>query len=227
MKKFREKGFTLVELLIVIALIAILSVAVLATINPIEQANKANDSTVQNDAAEIMNAYERYYASQQKYPWQIFTGGTPIGAAAAVGLRSDSYGFGICSGASTVAALQASEAVGKAVACSASDAVPNLLISSSELKDSFAGKNEFQGLFKATPVTQDALWTLKEANANSIYVCYIPKANANRIDSTKMRCINTTTGVISKVGGTCSATVEDWDTPVVDGTQAMYRCVPE
>jgi len=39
--KTRSKGFTLVELLIVIALIAILSVAVLATINPIEQANKA------------------------------------------------------------------------------------------------------------------------------------------------------------------------------------------
>ena len=36
-----KRGFTLVELLIVIALISILSVAVLATINPIEQANKA------------------------------------------------------------------------------------------------------------------------------------------------------------------------------------------
>ena len=55
MNKFREKGFTLVELLIVIALIAILSVAVLATINPIEQANKANDSTTQNDAAEVID----------------------------------------------------------------------------------------------------------------------------------------------------------------------------
>ena len=64
-----KKGFTLVELLIVIALIAILSVAVLATINPIEQSNKAKDSTVQNDAAEVMNAYERYYTVKQTYPW--------------------------------------------------------------------------------------------------------------------------------------------------------------
>ena len=40
-RKIFESGFTLVELLIVIALIAILSVAVLATINPIEQSNKA------------------------------------------------------------------------------------------------------------------------------------------------------------------------------------------
>jgi len=67
--KTRSKGFTLVELLIVIALIAILSVAVLATINPIEQANKAKDSTMQNDAAEVLNAYERYYAAQASYPW--------------------------------------------------------------------------------------------------------------------------------------------------------------
>lgn len=68
-RKVFEKGFTLVELLIVIALIAILSVAVLATINPIEQSNKAKDSTVQNDAAEVMNAYERYYTVKATYPW--------------------------------------------------------------------------------------------------------------------------------------------------------------
>ena len=55
------KGFTLVELLIVIALIAILSVAVLATINPIEQSNKARDAKFKNDAAEVMNSYERFW----------------------------------------------------------------------------------------------------------------------------------------------------------------------
>ena len=70
----RVAGFTLVELLIVIALISILAVAVLATINPIEQSNKARDARVQNDAAEVMNAYERYYASIQSYPWMDFEG---------------------------------------------------------------------------------------------------------------------------------------------------------
>lgn len=225
--KIKNLGFTLVELLIVIALIAILSVAVLATINPIEQSNKANDSTVQNDAAEVMNAYERYYASQQKYPWEYFTT-TPIGSAAAVGLRSDTLGFGICSGAGTVAALQALSAVGIATACSAADTVPNLLISSSELKSSFVGKKEFQSLKLATPVIKDALWTLKAANENSIYVCYIPKANANRIDAAKMKCIDLATGTVTKVGvGSCSATVTNWDVPVTVGTEAMFRCVPE
>ena len=68
-KRAVSTGFTLVELLIVIALIAILSVAVLATINPIEQTNKARDAKFKNDAAEVLSAYERYFASQNNYPW--------------------------------------------------------------------------------------------------------------------------------------------------------------
>ena len=97
-KNIARRGFTLVELLIVIALISILAVAVLATINPIEQANKARDARVQNDAAEVMNAYERYYASLQQYPWEIFA--DALSTADAVAFRSDDFGFGICNSTS-------------------------------------------------------------------------------------------------------------------------------
>lgn len=222
-----EKGFTLVELLIVIALIAILSVAVLATINPIEQSNKARDARVQNDAAEVMNAYERYYASQQDYPWTYFTGGDGIGAAAAVLLRSDTYGFGICAGDPLSAeALLLADASAVAGSCSAADDFPNLLISSSELKSSFAGKDEFEPVVDGTH-PEYALWTAKVADGNSLYVCYIPKAKANKIDATKMRCINTLGQVIESGSGTCTVAVDSWDLPVTDGTEAMFRCVPE
>lgn len=224
-KHLSKNGFTLVELLIVIALIAILSVAVLATINPIEQSNKARDSRVQNDAAEVMNAYERYYASQQAYPWEYFTT-NPLGPAAAVLLRSDTYGFGICSGAANVAGLEAADANVAAADCDASDDVPNLLISSSELKSSFVGKDEFEPVRDTTHL-EYGLWTAKVANGNSIYVCYVPRANANRIVASKMRCINAD-GTVSKIGeGACTAVVADWDVPVVNGTSAMFRCVPE
>lgn len=65
----RQKGFTLIELLIVIVVLGILAVAILSAINPIEQINKATDSGTQSDAAELINALERYYSSNQKWPW--------------------------------------------------------------------------------------------------------------------------------------------------------------
>lgn len=64
-----RKGFTLIELLIVVALIGILAVALLSAINPIEQAKKARDAGRKSDAAELLNAYERYYSTYGCYPW--------------------------------------------------------------------------------------------------------------------------------------------------------------
>lgn len=231
-----ERGFTLVELLIVIALIAILSVAVLATINPIEQSNKARDSRVQNDAAEVLNAYERYYSSKQHYPWEEFTnGGTEgaIGANDEVVLRSDTYGFGICSDQNNQASLISQDPLDAPGSCT-TGTYANLLIQTSELKSSFAGKDEFQPVIAgtATGLTQ-AMWVVRAVNADSLYVCYVPKAKANREDTTKMRCI-TTAGVVQQVGtGSCVAAVTaNWTVDpstliATTPTAAVFRCVPE
>lgn len=83
----REKGFTLIELLIVVALIGILAVALLSAINPVEQGRKARDAGRKSDAAELLNAYERYNATFGCYPWnsgsaQTVTCGTTIRSAA-------------------------------------------------------------------------------------------------------------------------------------------------
>lgn len=67
-KRF-QKGFTLVEILIVITLIGILAVAVLSALNPLEQIRKARDSGRQSDARTLLSAYERFYSSYQCYPW--------------------------------------------------------------------------------------------------------------------------------------------------------------
>lgn len=63
---------------LIVTVISIISVAVLSTINPIEQTNKARDSRMQNDCAEMLNAFERFYAVNNKYPWQTTKNSTGI-----------------------------------------------------------------------------------------------------------------------------------------------------
>lgn len=62
-------GFTLIELLVVISVIGVLAVAVLATINPIEQINRSRDTRTRSDAQQLNAASERFYATQELYPW--------------------------------------------------------------------------------------------------------------------------------------------------------------
>lgn len=233
-KKMASRGFTLVELLIVIALISILAVAVLATINPIEQANKARDATVQNDAAEVLNAYERYYTNGQDYPWMEYGEATPITVDDAVLYRSDHAGFGIC----YRDIADVSTEVGS---CNTSGSDLGMLIEADELKQAFAGKDEFSGMGTSY---EEGLFTLKmSSSGGSIYVCYVPKAKSNRQQADKLYCIYDSDGAFgmtgtkelvkagsSSGGRACVAlasTSSAWDTPVFNGLSGMYRCVPE
>lgn len=240
MKQKFKRAFTLVELLIVIALIAILSVAVLSTINPIEQSNKARDSRVQNDAAEVLNAYERYYSSKQKYPWEEFTGVPAIGIGAAVVLRSDTYGFGICSdvvdGATAANDLRIKVATDQ-VGGVCSGTYRNYLIQTSELKSSFTGKDEFEPVRSAAAgasALSQAMWVARVADADSLYLCYVPKAKANRDDTTKMRCLGSD-GTIAGVDevNCLTATAANYTADpqslitVAAPRSAVFKCIPE
>lgn len=73
----KAKGFTLIELLIVITIIGILAVAVLSAINPIEQVRRAQDQGKESDAAEFLNAIERYYTAYFEYPWDTLGESSP------------------------------------------------------------------------------------------------------------------------------------------------------
>jgi prepilin-type N-terminal cleavage/methylation domain-containing protein len=76
-RRDKTSGFTLIEILIVIVLLGILAVAVLSAINPLEQVRKARDSARKSDAAELLNAYERYYTTFGCYPWNNTACDTP------------------------------------------------------------------------------------------------------------------------------------------------------
>ncbi|MCX6727033.1 MAG: type II secretion system protein [Candidatus Shapirobacteria bacterium] len=217
-----KRGFTLVELLIVIALIAILSVAVLATINPIEQSNKARDAASQNDAAEMMNAYERMYANSQTYPWTVLL--DAVGVEKPISLNSQMAGFGIC---------------GLGVGTSGSSFTPGVctvdgsLVVSDELKTSFKGKRYFTANLASKP--EDGLYMTKGNTVSSaIYVCYTPMAKSNRIQTSKLRCIapSATGGVILAGVAGCAAPAStggaEWGGTVGIGESvAHFICVPE
>jgi len=223
MKKIKKAGFTLVELLIVIALIAILSVAVLATINPIEQANKARDARVQNDAAEVMNAYERYYANSQQYPWMMFQDLTPLTVESAVLYDSEQVGFGICYGDIATAV-----STDQFTTCDPAAVTQGLLIDADELKSSFVGKDEFSTTLDAA--AENGLWLYKATGSGgSIYVCYIPKAKSNRQQIDKLYCLSNTafTRVANGVTGCATPLATGWGVPDLTGATSQFMCVPE
>ena len=58
-----QKGFTLVEILIVVSLIAILAVVALITINPAEAQRRARDTQRIKDLSSIQSIIEQYLAA--------------------------------------------------------------------------------------------------------------------------------------------------------------------
>lgn len=63
-----KKGFTLVEMLVVISIILIITVAVMSAINPIAQQKKARDVVRRSDLSKMSTALEQYYADHNSYP---------------------------------------------------------------------------------------------------------------------------------------------------------------
>lgn len=80
-----SKGFTMIELLIVITVLGILAVAVLAAINPIEQINRGKDTGSRSDAEQLISAVDRYYTGSGFYPWSTAPAASQPTAWGAVG----------------------------------------------------------------------------------------------------------------------------------------------
>src|SRR6266446_5039966 len=64
-----KKGFTLIELLVVLAILGILAAALLAAINPVEQINKGQDASMEEEASEFVTAANSYYTAYNQPIW--------------------------------------------------------------------------------------------------------------------------------------------------------------
>lgn len=58
-----SKSFTLVEVLIIIAIMGVLAAGVLAAVNPLKGINKSKDSKIKSDISQIAGAMQAYYTN--------------------------------------------------------------------------------------------------------------------------------------------------------------------
>ncbi|MEK7559174.1 MAG: type II secretion system protein [Patescibacteria group bacterium] len=78
-----SKGFTLVELILVIAVLSIMAVVLINLTNPVEQIRKANDARRKSDLAQIQKTLEAYLNDNGRYPgssadYKISPAGTDV-----------------------------------------------------------------------------------------------------------------------------------------------------
>ena len=66
MNKFKNKGFTIVELIVVIAIIAILATIIITSVNQFQA--KARDAKRIADMSQVMKALEIYRSENSQYP---------------------------------------------------------------------------------------------------------------------------------------------------------------
>lgn len=78
MKRLSQKGFTLIEVLLVVAIIAILAGIVILAINPNKQLGSSKDAQRRSDVTTILNAVYQYSLDTGSLPAGITTTQTEV-----------------------------------------------------------------------------------------------------------------------------------------------------
>ncbi len=207
MKNTISKGFTLVELLIVIGLLGAIALIVIAAINPIEQANRARDTRFKSDAGQLISAIDRYFAANSEFPWMTVTPSYST---------EDAYGF----------VTSADQEVGL---CGADCDSNGVLITTNELKTEFRNRDFVQNGGVGATLDKQILIGKEDGSSSSIYACFIPLANSTKqkaVQEDKVFQPSTTTGARGAAVTTCDGA--NGDGAGVDWiTNGCYVCIPE
>lgn len=198
MKKYLARGFTLVELLIVIGLLGAIALIVIAAINPIEQANRARDARFKADGSQLISAVERYYAAHSKFPWEDCAGGScPTSQDQIDFVTASDPIIGLCTSS----------------ACSAGGP----LVTNDELKTEFLGRD----WAKATLPGKQLFVGKGAGTSSSVYACFIPLAKSTKdkaITDGNVKVLSFTgAGIVAS--GACTTSSEDW--------AGCFVCIPE
>lgn len=217
MQKGLSKGFTLVELLIVIALLGVIATIVIAAINPIEQAARARDASYKADASQLISAIQRYYVSHNEYPWNVCAG---VGCTPQVTgtdtevdfVSADTAGYGLCT------------VTGKS--CK-TQTLQGELVTSLELQTAFLNKTWIGATLGSVDHTTALVIGKAGSASSSVYACWAPASTTNRQNLINLgKVVNVSqpfpTGQDTPAAGTCTAATDaGWK------TGACQECVPE
>lgn len=208
-KRQDKAGFTMIELLVVIAVIGVLAVAVLSSINPIEQINKGRDTRTRSDAAQLINAVDRYFAIHEVYPWNVDNDGAETsgdGYVAPVGYDEPNEPFNFIGSNSILI-----DSFGLSPTETDWDWI-DVLVSTAEVKQGFTNRLR----------DDNKLFVGKENGYNeTMYACFMPTSKAFQQEA-QANCENGTT--TSPIAGTDVCDIDQDGTPDLD--QDNLICLP-
>lgn len=175
-----QAAFTMIELLIVIAILGILAVAVLAAINPIEQINRGRDTGSRSDSEQLLSAIDRFYAYKGYYPWT-----TNPNNDATLAWRGVSGDAAIVISGGSIAAWADDSAT---TPCYVLDKIAN-----GNVAGTCQGTNEVKRSFvdKITKTDYNHLYVYYNGDqGSSMYVCFKPQSGAMQEEAAN-RCADT------------------------------------
>jgi len=193
-----QLAFTMIELLIVIAILGILAVAVLAAINPVEQINRGRDTGTRSDAEQLLSAVDRFYAYKGYYPWQVSPND---GNDAQAWMAVDSVAGWTDQGVTTECNVLDKLANGDDANCDGTN----------EVKRSFVTKiteDDYNYLYVYT----------RGQSGDSVYVCFEPQSEGFR-DEASERCTD-------DQGSGLPADIDATTAQTICAADAEFVCLP-